>query len=273
MWKILNKIIQRKNGQNVLVPPFEESRAVVMSQDMQNTINALKPKIELSAILVDRNKWALTAMVSTLAVVIACCGWYQANERYSNHVRVAFVKLDESGEHNVSIYDENSTPTFFMNTVYSLLGHYIERRYSKTPFAIKEDYGFVSNFMSPALKNDFYTNYHAAKVAADFEICKTCSQTKVTVRTIQHQESDQVILNGKVGSVYRSTVFARATSFNSDGTEISSVNQIITLTWRLKDIASLSNNLDVIQANPIGIEILSESLKIDPTPVNETKLS
>lgn len=268
---MLKKYLRKNKSDSALIPPQEESNAIALSYRTQRQVNAIKPKIELSAALVDRNKWALISVILSGTLLFCVAGWYQANERFANHVRVAFVKLEPSGEHTVALYDENSQPTILMNTVYSLLGQYVERRFSKLSYSIKEDYGFVTTFMSTPLKNDFLNNYHAAKVAVDLETCKTCTQSKMTVRTIVHDESDQVILNGKPGTVYRSTVFALENSLNPDGTSINKTNQIITLLWRIKDISSMANNIDVIKANPMGIEILSESIKSDPTPVTDSK--
>jgi len=266
------KFLKRSKSKNMLIPSEEESTATSLSYHEQQKVNALKPKIELSAVLVDRNKWSLVTIILSGTVLFCALGWYHASERFANHVRVAFVKLEPSGEHTVAFYDENSQPTILINTVNSLLAQYVERRFNKLTYSIKEDYGFVTTFMSTPVKNDFLNNYHAAKMAVDFETCKTCIQSKMTVRTIVHDENDQVIVNGKPGTVYRTTVFALENSYNPDGTTLTKTNQIITLLWRLKDMASLSNNIDVIKANPLGIEILSESIKADPTPVTDTKI-
>jgi hypothetical protein len=252
---------------NTFLPPDEESQANVLSNKAQQKVTAVKPKIEVAMLCVDRNRWALVTFMLVFIVFLCALGWYRASERYANHVRVAFVKLDPAGSYNVAFDEQGSKPTFFINTVNSLLSTYVERRYSKVPYTIGADYGYVLTFMSPALKNSFLDEYQAAKVAASFSNCKTCPTIKVAVRTMQHDESDDAILNGKLGTVYRSTVFAEATELNPDGNLISKTNQIITLTWTLRDVVSLPDNLEAIQANPIGIEILDDPLKSDPTPI------
>ncbi len=261
--KLFTKFIN-KNNQNLL-PPEEEARGAILSAATLAKVNKLRPKQEVAVLLVDRNKWAIATLILAGCLLISLFALYQENERFANHVKIAFVKLDPSGTTNISLYDENSKPTYFMNTIYSLLSNYVERRYSKISYTINSDYGYVLNFMSPVLRNDFLINYKAAKVAADFTACKTCQQIRVTVRNIQNNESENTIINGTPGTIYRSTIFIRATALNQDGTEANSVNQIATLTWRIKDISSLPNNLNELQANPIGIDILSDSLKEDPT--------
>lgn len=265
---ILKKLInKRKLDNSELTPSEEENKANALSKKAQKYTSALKPKKETTVLLVDRNRWFITTLLLAIILLVCVTGWYRAEERFANHVRVAFVKLDPSGSYSISFYDDNDKPTFFKNTINSLLTTYVERRFSKNPYTISADYGYVLNFMSAQLRNSFLQNYNAAKVAADFETCKTCQQIKVTVRAIQHEESDRTILDGKPGTIYRSTVFARATELNPDGTVVSRANEIITLTWTLQNIGSLPNNLSAIQADPIGIEILAESLKADPTPV------
>jgi|JI10StandDraft_1071094.scaffolds.fasta_scaffold42960_2 hypothetical protein len=266
--KLLAMLSKRNKDADSLVPPEEESNVKILSEKAKENLQALKPKQETATLIVDRNKWAILCIVLSVILLITVIGWYKANERFANHVRVAFVKLDSSGSTSVSFYDENSRPTYFLNTINSLLTNYVERRYSKIPYSISADYGYAINFMSPQMQNNFLHTYKAAEVAAKFSTCRECAQVQVKVRTIAHEESDSTLLNGKPGTIYRSTVFVRSTELNPDGSVISKVNEIIMLIWTLRDLNSLSGKLDEIQANPIGIEILSDSLKSDPTPVN-----
>lgn len=263
--RYLSKFLKKKNAD--VTPADNENRGSIICTTLQARVNKLKPKIEVAELSVDRNKWAIAAIILAACLLLSLLMLYQENERFANHVKVAFVKLDPSGTYNISFADENSKPTYFLNTVYSLLSNYVERRYSKVNYSINSDYGYALNFMSAPLKNDFLNNYKAAKVAADFIACKSCQQVRVIVRNIQNDESDEAVINGNPGTIYHSTVFIRAEELNPDGTQASVINQIVTLTWTIKNIAALPNNLNSLQANPIGIEILNDSLKDDPTPV------
>lgn len=264
---MLKRFLKFNRRKTELTPLKEEIRTSQVSYAMQKAINGLKPKRELAQVLVDRNTWSMLAIILSICLLIALWALYIQNERFAHHVKIAFVKLDPSGNTSLSFYDEKSKPVFFMNTIHALLANYIERRYSKINYSIAADYGYVINFMSPPLKKRFLEEYKAAKVAADFMACTNCQQIRIAVRNIQHHESDDVILNGKSNVIYRSILFIRATAFNTEGMETSKANQIVTLTWRIRDVSEMPSNLNAIQANPIGIEILSESLKDDPTPV------
>ncbi len=245
----------------------EDAQAAIVGRKVQEKINAVKPKIETTTVLIDRNRWSLATIVLALITLISVIGWFIADDRFANHVKVAFVKLSPSGSFDVSYYDENSKPTYFINTINSLLSNYVERRFSKESYSISSDYGYALNFMSPELKNSFINDYKAAQIAAEFSSCRNCQQIQVRVRTTpQNEESDSAIIDGKPGTVYHTTVFARATELNPDGTTLSKINEIISLTWTIQDISTLPDNLDAIEANPIGIVILAESVKVDPTP-------
>jgi hypothetical protein len=260
MWK---KWFKKKIGST---PLKEESRGSVVSRDLQEKIAKARPKQEVATLLVDRNRWALIATLIAIGLIICLIGWYRANERAANNIKVAFVKLQPSGLTDIVLYDENSKPTYYMNTIYSLLSQYVERRFSKSRYSIDADYGFVLNYMSPQLKSEFLTDYKAATVAAEFAACKSCPQLVAKIRNIQHNESNEAILEGKPGTVFRTTLFTVMEEHNPEGGLTGKANQIITLIWRIKDISKIPTNLDFISANPIGIEILSESLKVDPTP-------
>ena len=264
---MLDKLFNKYKKSDNSAITNEDMQAAIVGRKMQQRINEVKPKIEMTTILIDRNRWSLTTIVLSLITLVSVIGWYIADERFSNHVKVAFVKLSPSGSFNVSYYDENSKPTYFINTINSLLSNYVERRFSKESYSISSDYGYALNFMSPELKNSFINDYKAAQVAAEFSACKNCQQIQVRVRTTpQNEESDSAIIDGKPGTVYHTTVFARVTELNPDGTESSKINEIISLTWTIQDITSLPDNLDAIEANPVGIVILAESVKVDPTP-------
>jgi hypothetical protein len=254
-----------------LAPSAEESRGTSVGYSEQMKINALKPKLELAASITDRNRWVILSGILGLALLLALLGWYQADIRFSNHVKVAFVKLDNSGSHTISFYDEASKVPYNLNTINSLLSEYVERRFSKTPYSIRADYGKALIFMSPQLQEEFRSNYQAAKVASDLESCKSCQQIKVEIRTWQHEENNEAILNGQSNTIFRTTFFIRETTLNPDGSIISRANKIVTLTWWFhKNVSELADNLDMLRADPLGIEILAESLKADPTPVNDS---
>ena len=83
----------------------------------------------------------------------------------------------------------------------------------------------------------------------------------MTVYAIQHNETDAEILDAKSLRTYRSTVFVTVTTRRSNDSLQDKSKQIITLVWKIRTIKETNANIKALTADPIGIEILRESVK------------
>jgi len=225
----------------------------------------MQQKIEVSKLIVERNYFALICLGLILVLILSLSFILVQKNQLKHNTQTVIVKLSPDGTHAVEFFEDRSMPVYFLNTVNSLISEYTERRYSKISSSIIADYGFVLKFMSKPLQHEFIKEYKAAEIAKKHQSCGQCQQQFVTVRTIQHYEADQVIINAKPDMEYRTTVFITVNYKSNLGKKIFSHRKIITLIWRIKNLNELNANLSALKANPIGLEIIRASIKNDPT--------
>ena len=215
-------------------------------------------------IRIDRNRWMAASIIFAIILLFSLIFLWMQVIHNQHNTRLFIVKLSPDGSHTETFLKEQSMPTYFMNTVNSLLTQYVKRRYSKRRETIIADYGFAYHFLSPKLKKQFMNEYHAIKKAKDFKDCTTCPQKQVTVDAIQHNETNAEILDAKPLCTYRSTVFVTVTTRRLNGSLQDKSKQIITLVWKIRTFKEMNANIKALTADPIGIKILRESVKNTP---------
>jgi hypothetical protein len=225
----------------------------------------------LAATTADRARWFVAFVMLGAITLFVCFGWYAADSRFANNVRVAWVKLDPSGAYTVEFADRVRPVEFFQTTLESKLSEFIEKRYRKAAGTITADYRFVGFFLSPKLSAQFLgaEDYNAARVAAELTECKSrCLERDVRVRVVQHRTQTPVHIPERADStLYESLVFTTFTERKTDGTVLDRRNAIVQVGWRIKGKDEIGANKNALVANPLGLEILSLDLKEDPTPV------
>lgn len=249
------------NGEEGLVP-----EAVIAK------VRALSRLDMLAAVTADRARWFVAFLVLGAITLFSAFGWHVADKRFSDNVRVAWVKLDPSGAYTVDFAEDVRPVEFFQTTLESKLTEFVQRRYRRNAATIASDYRFVGTFLSPQLRTQFMSSedYNAARVAAELAECNTrnCTQRDVRVRVVQHRTRTPLSIPDKANSsLYETLVFLTFIERKFDGTVLTRRNAIVQMTWRIKGKDEIVADKASLVANPLGIEVMSLDLKEDPTPV------
>jgi hypothetical protein len=225
----------------------------------------------LADVTVDRGRWFLAFLMLGSITLFSAFGWYVADGRFSNNVRVAWVKLDPSGGYTVDYADSTRPIDFFQTTLESKLTELVEKRYRKAVATIVADYRFIGFFLSPQMVGKFLSaeDYNAPRVAAELTACKGgCTERDVRVRVVQHRSKTPMSIPDQPDTtLYESQVFITFTERRRDGTVIERSNAIVQVAWRLRSKGEISANKAALVFNPLGVEVMSMELKNDPTPV------
>lgn len=224
-------------------------------------------------VIVDRNAWFAVSMILGIIALVAMFMAVQANNRFAENVQVAWVKMYPNGTWDIDFYDESRGQEFFQSTIDALIREWVERRYSEVQHSIRFDYGYVQQFMSAKLAREFVdiNGFNAARKAAEVMECMTCDETFASVRNIDHYDSDKTNFGRVEGTLYRSNVFIREETKDSEGGEKGTNNKIVSLQWRLKSKKEIEANRDQLKINPIGLEIIRSDLLADPSAQHTLK--
>jgi hypothetical protein len=201
-------------------------------------------------------------LISLVSILFA---WTETNRADSN-IKVAWVKMQPNGTWDVEFHDEDRQPEFFQATIDYIITQWVERLYSEIPHSIQSDYGYAYLFMSPKLRATFVSSdgYNAAAKAAKIADCNACREAKVTVRNIDHYDSDKTRFGKHEGTLYRSNVFVQKTTYNADGSPMGDPEKLIVpLQWRIKSKEEIQADKDLLKQNPIGLEIIAYDLLKD----------
>lgn len=215
----------------------------------------------------NENRWFYTAIA---AIAIACVnglGWHNADKRFAENVRVAYVKLSPNGTYVVDYEDEQKSVDYFTATVESKLSEFVEKRYSKRRDTITTDYGFARLMMSPEMRTDFMENYEAAKVAAELVECHQCAQITSKIRDVQSIDKD-LVPGSKSRKQYNTLVFSTLQTKDQSG-KVSCKNQIVTLIWTFRPKEEIVTKREELRYNPLGQEVIRSTIRDDPTIVTE----
>jgi hypothetical protein len=226
----------------------------------------------LAATTVDRARWFAAFLVLGGITFFSAFGWYVANQRFAENVRVAWVKLDPSGAYTVSFADDERPVEFFQATLESKMTEFVEKRYRRSMATILADYRYTGYYLSQALTTQFLSkqDYDAPRVAAELIACKggNCLERDVKVRVVQHRTAiDAHIPDKREVKMYETQVFLTFTDRKLLGTVVERRNAIVQVGWRIRTKGEIVANKAALPFNPLGIEILSLELKEDPTPV------
>jgi type IV secretory pathway component VirB8 len=218
-----------------------------------------------AALRADRNKWFYVTVAISLVTLFCAMGWFKAEKRFAENVRVAWVKLSPNGTSEVQYTDEEKPVQYFEATVESKLIEFAEKRFSKRKETISSDFGFAKLMMSPQMQMDFMTAFKAPNVAAEHLKCEGCDQLEVKVREIQAIDKD-LAPNSKRRQQYTSLVFATEIKRNKDGMTVGCANKIYTLLWIFRPTEEIVSKRDELRYNPLGQEIIRADARDDPTP-------
>lgn len=224
-----------------------------------------------AAVTVDRARWFVAFLVLAVITLLAAIGWWTADQRFANNVRVAWVKLDPSGAYTVEFADRVRPVEFFQSTLESKLTELVEKRYRRIVGTITHDYRFVGFFLSPAMAAQFIgkEDYDAVRVAAELASCKgNCLEREVRVRVVQHRSQIPLQLPDRpTSTLYQTLVFLTFSDRKLDGSVVARRNAIVQIDWRLKAKSEVVENKAGLVVNPLGIEVMAMELKEDPTPL------
>lgn len=226
----------------------------------------------LSALRADNNKLFYVLIVVAAQSVFANIGWREAERRYAEDVRIAYIKMDKDGTTDVTFEEKEKPDSFFESTVESKLIEYTERRFSKRRETITPDYGFAMLFQEPELRTEFLVNQNAADEAAKLVACKDCKSVSVKVRDIQMVDKDPIPTT-RTRQQYTTLVFTTFVNKTRAGDIESCENKIITYIWTFRAKKQVVKRNDELKYNPLGQGIIRETMRDDPTviPVAECK--
>lgn len=220
----------------------------------------------LASLRTSNNKLFYILLLVSADCVFANIGWREADRRYAEDVRVAYVKMSPNGTTDVKFEDKEKPDEFFESTVESKLIEYTERRFSKRRETITPDYGFATLFMEPELRNSFLVDKKAAEVAADLVACKDCKSVTAKVRDIQMVDKDPMPAT-RTRKQYTTLVFTLMINRARSGEIESCENKIITYIWTFRPKKQVVKRNDELKYNPLGQGIIREEVRDDPTVV------
>ena len=254
---------------NSAVPPGEEG---LVPESVISRVQAHSRFDLLAATSVDRARWFAAFLVLGGITFFSAFGWYVANQRFADNVRVAWVKMDPSGAYTLDFADEQRPVEFFQSTLESKLTEFVEKRFRRSLATILADYRFTGYFLSPALTTQFLSaeDFNAPKVAAELIACKggNCLERDVKVRVVQHRTQIAAhIPDKREVTMFETLVFVTFTDRKLSGHVVERRNGIVQIGWRIRTKGEITANKTALPMNPLGIEILSLELKEDPTPL------
>lgn len=239
----------------------------LIPQDEKETLKKARFTKSIANARASENRWFYVALTSLAVAFVASYGWHQADKRFAENVRVAYVKLAPNGTYFVDYTDENKPVEFYKATVESKLAEWVEKRYSKRKSTITTDYGFAHLMMSTELQNDFMVNEQAAKVAAEVVACGNCSEKEMKIRDVQSIDKD-LVPGSTTREQFNTLVFALEKKREPSGS-VTCSNKIVTLLWTFRPQAEIVNKREELRYNPLGQEIIRSTIRDDPTKVPE----
>lgn len=246
--------------------PGEKDEAIVCgSADQPQKTRTPRALTREGLLASERNRWFLVTLLLCLITTVSLFSAYRSNVAAQHNVKVAWVKMAPNGTWDIDFFDSRRGPAFFQTTIDYLLRQFVERRYQEIPHSINADYGFVYTFMAPKLKSAFTSadGFNAAARAAEIAGSTGGVETHVTVRTIDHYDSDETRFGRFKGSLYRTNIFLEKTRVNPDGSMGKTTRWIAPVQWRIKSTEEITADPGLLETNPVGLEILDIDLLAD----------
>lgn len=232
----------------------------------QEALAAKRSQSELVRAQANTQFWRLATLLALGIAGLSILGWYRADDRFANNVRIAWVKLSPDGASQVQYFEDGGAESrFFQATVNASLINYVEHRYRRRRETISADYGYVLNFMGDPVRGQFLGDFNAPKVAAALESCPSCDQTEVAVRAVDHDT--MVTPDSKNGrtTIYESTIYVSESALTAGGSRVAK-NRIVKLVWSLRPVKELTRRIDMLKVNPLGLQIIGERELDDLAP-------
>lgn len=235
--------------------------------DLQDGLNKGRRKETVAYMRTVSNRMFYITIVSVTMAIFCAYGWHQADKRFAENVKVAYVKMYPGGHYDVQYEEADKPVDYFATTVESKLEEFVEKRYSKRRDTINTDYGFAKLMMSPEMQVDFMQNYKAAEEAAKVIKCSECDQITTKAREVQPFDKD-LLPNSRRHNQYTTIIFATDQIRNKDGKLLECKNKIVTVIWKIRPIEATAKKRDELKYNPLGQEIIRSDVRDDPTTVN-----
>ena len=234
----------------------------VIDSTYQDKLAKSREVTELGRVRRDRNLWRGAALLVLAVSVPLAWGYKLQVDDYANNVRVAWVKLAPNGDSYAEFLDDGGrSDRYFDRARDASLTNYVNWRFRVVPQTIDTDYGNASAFLGPAEEDKFLRDFGAAKRANEATTCTACTRIDITVRALDHSVVKPAV-TGDDG-VYKTAAFVTTTERDQAGGVLGRRNEIITLDWTLRPPAEIGKDLDQLAVNPLGIEIISQSVRED----------
>lgn len=247
---------------------FGRGAAIVKPATEQITPDVPKPVVRDALLAADRNRWFYVSVGLLVLCLLLGLQTMQANKRFAENVRVAWVKMSPSGTWDIEFHDESRGADFYPATIDYMLAQFVERRYSKVRNSIKTDYGFSLQFMAPQMARTFIDSeqFNAAGVVAEFLEQREGAETFIKVGPIDHYDSDITNFAGSEGTLYRTNIFVTENKQNKDGSLAADpVPRIVSIQWRIKSKGEVAGDKNMLRINPIGLEVIKSEILDDPS--------
>lgn len=206
----------------------------------------------------------MLGLISCISILSA----WSSSKRADHNIKVAWVKMYPNGTWDVEFHDESRGPEFFQSTIDYILRNWTIRRFSEIPASIKSDYGYAYVFMSPKLRNRFMSKgeggFNAADKAAQIADSTAYREVRIQYRNMDHYDSDKTTFGKYQGTLYRTHVFINKITHNTDGSPLPDPQKmIVSIQWRILSKEEIQADKEIIEQNPIGLEIVEYDLLQD----------
>ncbi|GEM77225.1 conjugal transfer protein [Vibrio sagamiensis] len=221
-----------------------------------------KRQLSREALLVsERNRYffLLLACVGVIALLVMFC-WY-AFAKAEHNQEIAYVKLSPNGAWQVVEYQPQDEQLYFKTTVDALIERYTIARFKGDSSTIEADWGEASAFMSSDLKAYFLAKDGFDAWSKIDQLKKQNRNASIDIRYVEHYDKVDVHLSsGRADKALRTNVYFTR-ELSGAGQKTTKEALVLSLQWRLVDKTTLTNTpLSHLRVNPIGVEILKESL-------------
>lgn len=240
-----------------------------------NNQTAINQTHKEAALRVENNRYFVITVIFGIITILSIIFAIWASLR-DVEVKMVWIKMYRDGSWDVDVQSPLQEKDFFKDTIDKELITWVTKRYQEVPYSVKSDYGYVYNFMSPEMKSNFNsaTGFNAIEKASKIASCESCDIVRVSVRSIDHYDSDLTKFGKFDGTLYRSNIFITLTYKNPHGSKEETENMIVSMKWRVKSKEEIeadkilkesikNGDLTLIKLNPVGLEILESDIMKD----------
>lgn len=204
-----------------------------------------------------------------LAVVFLVRQNATLTDRLTRDVRVAWVKIDPAtGETDVEYVDDSGDQDRYVNrAVQASIANYMKWRFTVRPETISSDYGAASTYLGPAEYQRFVGEEEAVQKALQVESCGTACMSKHI--ELGAMETEPVTAPGAENAVYQTRIaFREEERDGATGVKVAEARRIARIKWQLRAREAAAQNIEYLRLNPLGIEIIEQSVTDDTLAVS-----